>query len=199
MSRLIGVYWKNTECHSDLDLSAVNVNGKIGWDSSWNDKGLSYSGDMTSAYHGASEWLYCHKLDGEYLIKLNRYSAPEGQQFKIIIGYGSKIHSNYIIDPNKIIFSVDCVMDHSQKILGLLKPNEDNTGVTFYLIDQFFGNGIVSSHKEKDQIAQSAILSQSENFIRLSDIFTIVKTKEEADVVLEPNELTKDSILNLFI
>ena len=196
---LIGVYWKNTECHSDLDLSAVNVNGKIGWNSSWNDKGLSYSGDMTSAYCGASEWLYCHKLDGEYLIKLNRYSAPEGQQFKIIIGYGSKIHSNYIIDPNKILFSVDCVMDHSQKILGLLKPNEDNTGVTFYLIDQFFGNGIVSSHKEKDQIAQSAILSQSENFIRLSDIFTIVKTKEDADVVLEPNELTKDSILNLFI
>jgi hypothetical protein len=198
-SLLVGVYWKNTESHSDLDLSAVNVNGKIGWNSRHNGGGLSYSGDVTSAHKGASEWLYCHKLDGEYLIKLNRYSAPENQQYKIIIGYGDKINSNYMIDPNKILFSVDCVMDHRQKILGLLKPNENNTGVDFYLIDQFFGEGIVSSYKEKDKIAQSAILSQSENFIRLSDIFTITTKKEDADVILEPNELSKDSILNLFV
>ena len=198
-SLLVGVYWKNTESHSDLDLSAVNVNGKIGWNSRHNGGGLSYSGDVTSAHNGASEWLYCHKLDGEYLIKLNRYSAPENQQYKIIIGYGDKINSNYMIDPNKILFSVDCVMDHRQKILGLLKPNGNNTGVDFYLIDQFFGEGIVSSYREKDKIAQSAILSQSENFIRLSDIFTLVQKKEDADVILEPNELSKDSILNLFI
>ncbi len=198
-SLLVGVYWKNTESHSDLDLSAVNVNGKIGWNSRHNGGGLSYSGDVTSAHNGASEWLYCHKLDGDYLIKLNRYSAPENQQYKIIIGYGDKINSNYMIDPNKILFSVDCVMDHRQKILGLLKPNGNNTGVDFYLIDQFFGEGIVSSYREKDKIAQSAILSQSENFIRLSDIFTVVKNKEDADVILEPNELSKDSILNLFI
>jgi hypothetical protein len=198
-SLLVGVYWKNTESHSDLDLSAVNVNGKIGWNSRHNGGGLSYSGDVTSAHKGASEWLYCHKLDGEYLIKLNRFSAPENQQYKIIIGYGDKINSNYMIDPNKILFSVDCVMDHRQKILGLLKPNENNTGVDFYLIDQFFGEGIVSSYKEKDKIAQSAILSQSENFIRLSDIFTITTKKEDADVILEPNELSKDSILNLFV
>jgi hypothetical protein len=196
---LVGVYWKNTQSHSDLDLSAVNVNGKIGWNSRHNGGGLSYSGDVTSAHKGASEWLYCHKLDGEYLIKLNRYSAPENQQYKIIIGYGDKINSNYMIDPNKILFSVDCAMDHRQKILGLLKPNENNTGVDFYLIDQFFGEGIVSSYKEKDKIAQSAILSQSENFIRLSDIFTITTKKEDADVILEPNELSKDSILNLFV
>jgi len=198
-SLLVGVYWKNTEQHADLDLSAVSVNGKVGWNSSWNARGLSYSGDVTSAHNGASEWLYCHKLDGEYLIKLNRYSAPENQQYKIIIGYGDKINNNYMIDPNKILFSVDCVMDQGQKILGLLKPNEDNTGVIFYLIDQFFGNSMVSSHKEKDRIAQSAILSQSENFIRLSDIFTVVERKEDADVILEPNELSKDSILSLFI
>jgi hypothetical protein len=198
-SLLVGVYWKNTESHSDLDLSAVNVNGKIGWNSRHNGGGLSYSGDVTSAHNGASEWLYCHKLDGEYLIKLNRYSAPENQQYKIIIGYGDKINSNYMIDPNKILFSVDCVMDHRQKILGLLKPNENNTGVDFYLIDQFFGEGIVSSYKEKDKIAQSAILSQSENFIRLSDIFTITTKKEDANIILEPNELSKDSILNLFV
>jgi hypothetical protein len=198
-SLLVGVYWKNTQSHSDLDLSAVNVNGKIGWNSRHNGGGLSYSGDVTSAHNGASEWLYCHKLDGEYLIKLNRYSAPENQQYKIIIGYGDKINSNYMIDSNKILFSVDCVMDYRQKILGLLKPNENNTGVNFYLIDQFFGEGIVSSYKEKDKIAQSAILSQSENFIRLSDIFTITTKKENADVILEPNELSKDSILNLFV
>jgi hypothetical protein len=47
----------------DLDLSGLNIAGKIGWNSAYNqDNGqLMYSGDMTSAPQGAVEYLYATK------------------------------------------------------------------------------------------------------------------------------------------
>ena len=200
-SLLIGVYWKNKE-HSDLDLSAVSLDEKIGWNRYWktDDNGLMYSGDVTSAFDGASEWLHCKKIESEYLINLNAYSAPDNQSYTLIVGYSedSEIGQNYMIDPNNILFQVESVMDQKQKVIGVVSPNENKDGIEFSIIDQSFGNGIVSSFASKDKIARSAILSQVENCLRLSDVFDIVKNKEEADVVLEPNELSKDSILKLF-
>lgn len=199
---LIGVYWKNPEgcSHSDLDLSAVCLNGKIGWNSHWstNDKGLMYSGDVTNAIKGASEWMYCKSLQDEYLMTLNSYSCPDNQSYKIIIGYGHKPNSNYMIDPKNILFEVDCEMSQKQKVLGLLKPTDDEKGVEFYLIDQSMGNKIVSSYDEKSKIAQSAVLSQMKSSLRLKDVVNVVNTKENADVILEMSDLAKNSILNLF-
>lgn len=194
---LIGVYWKNSEEHSDLDLSAINITGKIGWNSGWVSNELTYSGDVTSAFNGASEWLYCQELKSEFLIKLNAYYAPDEQDYKLIIGYGDKIDRNYIIDPNNILFSVDCVMNQNQKVLGLLSPNENNTGVEFHLIDQSFGQSIVSSLKEKDIIAQAAILSQVRSCLKLKDILNVVNNKDDAEIMLDPNDLQKDTILKL--
>jgi hypothetical protein len=47
----------------DLDLSGLNIAGKIGWNAAYNqgDGQLMYSGDMTSAPNGAVEYLYANK------------------------------------------------------------------------------------------------------------------------------------------
>jgi hypothetical protein len=103
-----------------------------------------------------------------------------------------------MIDPNNILFQTECEMDQKQKIIGMIAPNQNNDGVEFSIIDQSFGNKTVSSFKEHDVTARSAILSQVENCLRLRDIFEVVDNKEDADVVLEPNDLSKDSILKLF-
>lgn len=50
---IAGVYWKNDGGANDIDLSGVAVSGKVGWNSSYNSKGLTYSGDMTDAKNGA--------------------------------------------------------------------------------------------------------------------------------------------------
>jgi hypothetical protein len=198
-SILIGVYWKNDH-HSDLDLSAVSLDEKIGWNRNWktNNEGLMFSGDITNAYDGATEWLYCKRIDSPYLINLNAFSCPDNQKYTLIVGYSKdSINPNYMIDPNKILFQVESSMDQKQKIIGVINPNENKDGIEFSIIDQSFGNSIISCFKEKDKIARSAILSQVENSLKLRDVFDIVKNKEEADVVLEPNELSKDSILKL--
>jgi hypothetical protein len=195
---LIGVYWQS-DYHSDLDLSAISTNEKIGWNRSWNNESLMYSGDITSAYKGASEWLYCKQIQYPYLVNLNAFNCPEKQKYKLIIGYSKdKIDHNYMIDPNNILFQTECEMDQKQKIIGMIAPNQNNDGVEFSIIDQSFGNKTVSSFKEHDVTARSAILSQVENCLRLRDIFEVVDNKEDADVVLEPNDLSKDSILKLF-
>uniref|UniRef100_UPI00258AF5D0 hypothetical protein n=1 Tax=uncultured Chryseobacterium sp. TaxID=259322 RepID=UPI00258AF5D0 len=46
----VGIYWEDQWGARDLDLSGLNIAGKIGWDAAYNhgDGQLMYSGDMTS-------------------------------------------------------------------------------------------------------------------------------------------------------
>jgi hypothetical protein len=167
---LIGVYWENgAAAHVDLDLSALALNEKIGWNALWNNTtGVMYSGDVTDAPDGASEWLYCQQVDEPYLVILNAFCAPEQQKFTLILGYGTNVTRNAMIDPNNVVFSVETEMTQKQSILGLLQPDE--AGITFSIINQFAGNRIVSSSTEPMRIARQAIVTQTTSALLLQDV-----------------------------
>ena len=63
-------------CRIDLDLSMMNVGGKIGWDGMYRSShgDVLFSGDVTDAPlpHGASEFFYISKqTNNSYLFMLN--------------------------------------------------------------------------------------------------------------------------------
>jgi len=190
---LIGVYWENGEAsHVDLDLSGIAQDGsKIGWNADWNTSQMLYSGDVTDAPHGASEWLYTKGVTQPYLVTLNAYNAPEDHPFKLVIGYGDeKVGQNYMIDPNRVLFSADATVSQKQLVLGILVPTPD--GLSFVLTGAALGNKIVSRAGEHEQVARQALVAQATTTLRLRDVFP-----EAADGVDLTGTLAVDTLLAL--
>jgi hypothetical protein len=195
---LVGVYWKNADSIVDLDLSGMFKSYKVGWNGSWNYNGsIGYSGDVTSAPQGASEWLYFDSIDDDCIVTLNQYRSPADHPYNVILGYSSnnKISRNYLIDPNEIVFQTTAKCYQKQQILGIIKPSED--GFVYYIVDQGACDSIVSGYSTKDTIIKNSIIDQFTSRIMLSDVFSIV-SKDDCDVDLTPDNLSKDSIIKLF-
>jgi hypothetical protein len=190
---LIGVYWENGEAaHVDLDLSGIAQDGsKIGWNASWRHAEMLYSGDVTDAPHGASEWLYTAGVKQPYLVTLNAFSAPEDHPFKIVVGYGdAKIGQNYMIDSNRVLFSADVTVSQKQLVLGILVPTPD--GLSFVLTGAAMGNKIVSRAGEHERVARQALVAQATTTLRLQDVFP-----EAADGIDLTGTLAVDTLLAL--
>ncbi len=169
---LIGVYWENGEASLvDLDLSGIGQDGsKIGWNADWKSAEMLYSGDVTDAPDGASEWLYTTGVEQPYLVTLNAYNAPDKHPFKVVIGYGEeKIGENYMIDPNRVLFSADATLHQKQLVLGILVPSPD--GLNFVLTGAAMGNKIVSRAGKHEQVARQALVAQANTTLRLQDVF----------------------------
>lgn len=87
-----GVYWRNEWGSTDLDLSTIDNSGKrTGWGSySGYDKSnpVTFSGDMTSAYDGAMEFMT--STDVEYGLFVNIFSGSTGSGFELVVGKNGK-------------------------------------------------------------------------------------------------------------
>jgi hypothetical protein len=87
-----GVYWRNDWGATDLDLSTIDYTGKrTGWGSySGYDKTnpVTFSGDMTSAYDGAMEFMTSNNVD--YGLFVNIYSGSTGAGFELVVGENGK-------------------------------------------------------------------------------------------------------------
>jgi len=95
----VGMYWEDSWGANDLDLHGLNLNGHVGWNSSYNqgEGSLMYSGDITSAPNGAVEYLYAGKgLKDPTLVQINVYRGSDTCGYKIIIGKGDKISKETI-------------------------------------------------------------------------------------------------------
>ena len=62
-----GIYWEDKWGANDLDLSGLNISGKIGWNSDYynENRSIIYSGDLTEAANGAVEYLH---INNNYLM-----------------------------------------------------------------------------------------------------------------------------------
>jgi hypothetical protein len=204
---LFGIYWENLWGATDLDLSAMALNVKIGWNSDYKNDGnsLMYSGDMTSAPNGASEFLYAKKgLDMPYLVMNNIYSGSIGCKAKIIIakenadGYSR----DYMVDPNNVIYENEITLNSKQETFGVFLPTED--GVRFILAPFNSGNKHISGHGEQNEIAREYLMSKYTNVVFLNEVLDKVgaiisyNPDEETDIDLTIQNLEKDSIMNLF-
>lgn len=217
-SLLVGVYWEGYR--SDLDLSAVSSTIKVGWNTSYSKGGFTRSGDVTSASNGATEWLYANpkEIRNLFLVTLNDYRRRHevGSPYKIMVATSEDTTivtrneiPKYICDPNKLVFELDTTLPQTQTLVGLVIPNppkdssrDNSNGIKFYLVDQGMPGGCVSSYSPSSRIIQESLFVSYATQLRLSDLITVETDpdkKEECDVDLSPDNLAKDTIINLFV
>jgi hypothetical protein len=200
----VGVYWKNSWGANDLDLSGMNIGGKIGWNSSYNqNKGsLMYSGDITSAPNGAVEYLYANNgLNSPTLVLNNVFSGSETCDYKIIIGKGDKISKDYMMDPNNLFAEVKCKSIQKQTILGIFIPKKDKQ--TFVVLNFGAGHAQVSSLSKTTDIATKALYQQWNNPYTLNKLVKLLGAKivnkaKKADYDFSLDKLEKDSFVKMF-
>lgn len=200
----VGIYWKNEWGSHDLDLSGINIGGKIGWNASYNqnDGDLMFSGDITYAPDGAVEYLYANKgLVAPTLVKNNVYSGSHTSGYKIIIGVGDKISKEYMFNPDNLFADIKCESVQKQTILGILIPRKNKQ--CFVLLNFGAGHSRVSGSSEISNIATKALYQQWSkpfSFKRLIKLLngTIVYDVKEADYNFELSSLEKDSFINIF-
>lgn len=91
----IGVYWENEWGTNDFDLSFIASTGrKYGWDGAYCDD-VIYSGDMTSAPHGASEIIQFTDKVTDGVVYLNRYNGAKLSKYMTFVGTGDNKQSEY--------------------------------------------------------------------------------------------------------
>jgi hypothetical protein len=202
---LVGIYW---EGDVDLDLRADSIDDSVGWDANYRSgssdsksfKGIAHSGDITRAPNGATEYLYYNDIQGIYSAKINLYSGGDiGQPFKLIIGSGSDITKNYVIDLDKVIFTAPMTMIQKEMTVGILVPSEQST--SFYLLSSGSGNQRVGRDNTITQIARQAMIDKALHSLRLSNLIKLEQvalSPQEADIDLSSDKLTKDSFFELF-
>lgn len=200
----VGIYWENSWGANDLDLSGLNIGGKIGWNSDYNQNygSLIYSGDITSAPKGAVEYLYANNgLDMPTLVENNVYSGANDCGYKIIIGVGDKITKKYMMNPENLFAEIKCDSVQKQMILGILIPRKEKQ--SFVLLNFGSGHARVSGNSAISTIATKALYQQWSrpvSFNKLVKLFgaEIVEKPELAEIDYSINALEKDSFTKIF-
>lgn len=199
----MGVYWENSGGARDLDLSSV-ANTKVGWNSryTYGDGDVMFSGDMTDARNGATEYIRVKKADDDYLILNNVFSGVEkGSVFDIIIGKGSNIDKFYMMDPNKVWFTTKTETIQKQTVVGMITNyGKYNAAIVLNFAS---GSSQVSRSGGNNDIMRKALIQRWKNCYRLNDVLeycgaNLVDSPENCDVDLTPSNLERDTILNLF-
>lgn len=201
----IGIYWKNSWGAHDLDLSGLNIGGKVGWNATYNQGrgNLMYSGDIIDAPMGAVEYLYANSgLIEPTLVMNNVYSGEPDCDYKIIIGRGDKISEPYMMDPNNLFMETKCQSVEKQMILGIVIPAENDTQ-KFVLLNFGAGSAHVSAYGQRTDIATKALYEQWNNPLSFNWLVEelgaeLVKDVDEADFNFSLSALDKDTFTKFF-
>lgn len=200
----IGVYWENKWEAHDLDLSGINIGGKVGWNASYKqgEGSLMYSGDITDAPNGAVEYLYANKgLNAPTLVSNNVYSGRQDCIYKIVIGKGDDVKYDYMMNPNKVFADIKCNSIQKQTILGMILPEENQQ--SFVLLNFEAGHARVSGNSEISDLATKALYQQWNNPLTFEAIVDelggeLVTNREEATYDFSLDVLEKDSFIKIF-
>jgi hypothetical protein len=200
----IGVYWEDAWGGFDLDLSGLNIAGKIGWNAAYNHNNgqLMYSGDMTSAPKGAVEYLYANKgLAAPTLVMNNVFYGDSNCGYKIIIGKGDHISYDYMMNPNNLFAEARCNSVQKQTILGMLLSKKGKQ--CFILLNFGAGQSHVSGNSEVSMMATNALYQQWYESISFNHLVeelgaTITSDQAEADFNFSLETLEKDSFTKIF-
>lgn len=189
----VGIYWENAWGATDLDLSAINIDGKVGWNSSYNqNNNLLYSGDITSAPNGAVEYLYAKDNVPTSLVRNNVFRGNDNCDYKIVIGKGDNIDRNYMMNPSKLFAEIKCQSVQKQTILGIFSTGE------FTILN--FGEGHLRVSTGNSEKPIEALMYQWSNPLTfnwmVSELGGIVKdTEKDVDYNFSLDNLQKDSFL----
>lgn len=200
----VGIYWKNAWGAFDLDLSGLNIAGKIGWNSAYNQNEgqLMYSGDITNAPDGAVEYLYANRgLAAPTLVMSNVFNGNSDCGYKIIIGKGDAVSYNYMMNPNNLFAEARCQSVQKQTIVGMLLPKNEKQ--CFVLLNFGAGHSHVSGNTEVSVMATNALYQQWYEPVSFNHLIQelgaeIVPHREEADFDFSLDKLEKDSFTGIF-
>lgn len=200
----IGCYWRNEWGTTDFDLSAINKEGKMGWDAKYNDWGLVYSGDMTYADPEAAELLWCKKNCEDSLIYVSRYAGAADSKFEMFYGKFDNdpgdidIRENGMIDPNNILLKEEVKSDSREKMIGAIFNNK------MYIMDARTGEGRVSVRGSHMDGLMNSIKKKLMCHISLKNILLMAGFKERKrdtknnPIELDLTNLNKDTLIELF-
>jgi len=198
-----GVYWENSGGARDLDLSAVGLTSKVGWNASYQDTGLLYSGDMTDARNGAVEYMYMtRELDDTFLLMNNVYSGKTNSEYKIIIGKGPNLADKHMMQPKNVWIQVDAVTVSRQTLIGVLTP--EDRGTSFLILNGGTGNQSVSGSSKLNAITREAIVDRAQNSFSLNELLTtlgaeVFSEMQEGCTDLSPEVIARDSLMKIFL
>lgn len=200
----VGVYWEDAWGARDLDLSGLNIGGKVGWNASYNqmDGDLMYSGDITSAPNGAVEYLYANRgLNMPTLVKNNVYSGSSDCGYKIIIGKGDKVSKDFMMNPNNLFAEIKCNSIQKQTVIGLVTPKKDKQ--CFVLLNFGAGHARASGNSEVSNLATKALYQQWNKPLSLNKVLkelgaVLSETNTKVDFDLSLETLEKDTFTKLF-
>ena len=200
----VGIYWENKWGARDLDLSGLNIGGKVGWNAAYKqgEGFILFSGDITDAPRGAVEYLYANKGLAEPTLVLNNvYSGAEDSGYKIIVGRGDKVSKDYMMDPNNLFAEVRTESVQKQTVLGIFLPEEDKQ--VFVLLNFGAGHTHVSGNSPIVATATKALYQQWSKPLSFKKVIfklgaDLVDFPEEADHDFSLDKLEKDSFTKLF-
>jgi hypothetical protein len=199
---VFGIYWENAWGAEDLDLALQSLE-KIGWNAQFKDGHVIFSGDVTSAPTGASECFYVKKsIKQPYLIVNNIFEGTEGAKFRFFVAKEdvTDLKSNYMVNPNNILFQTDMVMDQRQKNIGVVIPHKK--GNRILITDYSSGSQSVSSVSKYSLQTTEFFVKSSSNKINLKQLLSDAGcefVEDGADIDLSVENLEKDTIMNLLI
>lgn len=154
-----------------------------------------YSGDITDAPDGAVEYLYADNgLREPTLVLNNVYAGDNNCEYKIVIGRGSNINKQYMMNPNKVFAEIKCQSVQKQTVIGLLLSEY------FVLLNFSMGNLRVSGSSEISSLVTKALYQQWSNPLTLKKVLRWcgAEFKEDADIDLSLDNLEKDTFIKLF-
>ena len=209
----VGVYWRNEWGTFDFDISYLDKCGrKVGWDSNYNQHGVTYSGDMTDARNGASEIIKFNKGVPAGVVFLNRYNGEPNSKYITFAGSGNGIEidaypggemgrgRNYMVNPDDIILRAEGSSTKNQQIIGVINDAK------LYMMT-FDWNGSQVSGSEQGII--SSVMDKATSHLMLRDILEAAGYLIEEDTehynhhknkvtkVIDLSDIKMDSILNL--
>ena len=223
---VLAVHWFNLkyddgyEERVDLDLHYQSAKYDVGWNTHLNDENIIntktneiiFSGDMTDAnisQGGATEAFFIgENITNELaLINLNNYTRNEWPVwFQLVIDdvKQDRINRHYLINSHTMSFCLPNEIEGTEKFLGLLQSDEEGNK-KFYFTSASMGNRIVSKYDESADNMLKALMTSFESCLKLKDVLqragAVFEKAEDAewDINLDPQLLTKDTIMNLLI
>lgn len=178
-----GVHWTNTKNgRVDLDLKQMNANQVFGWDASYKNDFITFSGDLTDAPlpEGATELFAVSKdcEDSAFLVDLNWYNynydpAEEVPYDFVIAKRNGMLKRDYVIDPNDIIVNIPSKITNKdiQKVLGMIVIKKED--IRFYFDDFVNGHSITARFNETQRKAFDYLLAYNRLSLKLNELLDL--------------------------
>lgn len=209
----VGVYWENAWGTCDFDISYLDEHGhKVGWNSDYDQNGVTYSGDMTDAPSGASEIIRFDGNVSDGVVFLNRYNGEPNSKYITFAGSGNEVKidtcpggemgrgKNYMVNPDDICLRAEGSSTKKQQIIGIVQD------ANLYMMS-FDWNGAQVSTSDADII--SSMMDKATSHLMLRDVLEAAgylieedteyyhKHKGKITKVIDLGDIKIDSILNL--